>query len=314
MMIKVGAKKFCNKEGQLDYLRWLKKCVCMFGYHMDTSACSQILETVTNTSSPLRISEVPADEPPCMSILFYNVMLIELRDMFRMIRGLEDRCEKKTIKVENITAFYDWFEGFFGIVTCMFEAEEDVVFSWIEKIGSVSLRYSLVEARRNANKKRAKDLCWDILDLKSRFDRRNADNRSTTSLSSPSLVTASRDWLRELADEAQQLTARILTYLHGCKEKLPGILNENFNFDERYMINSSLMRTLRASEPGKFLICAISRGFLDVEQRNGFLHENLRSSKFSTKSVPKQIRKFGALHTDVADRLATDRLIMDTHS
>lgn len=266
---------------------------------MELSGCSDLLDMVKDTSTPLRILEPPADEPLQLSSLFYNAMAIELRDMFRMLRGLDDRASRNALQMENITVFYEWFEGFFGILSCMFDSEEDVVFSWIEKIGAIQLEHGLGPSRRRAKKQRTKDLCWDLFDLKTHFDRK-IERR-----------TDMRDLVHELMDEAQQLATRIMTYLHSSKDNLPMVLEANFSFDERCMIEMSLMKTLRASEPGKLTICALSRGFVDVEQKNGFLEECLRAGKAAKATVPKQIRKFRKMHADIVDKLAIEKLLIE---
>lgn len=245
---------------------------------------------------PLKLVETMTDEPPHLSVLFYNAILIELRDMFRMLHAMVEKAKKDTLQVEDVTIYYEWFEGFFGILTSSFDTEEDVLFAWLEKEGTPTLGTALAPRRRETKKQRTKDLCWDIFDLKMQFEKKPQR--------SPGLV----DLLKEICNESQQLSTRVLTYFQAGKDDLADVIDSSFSFNERRIIESSFMDNLRATEPGKFVICAVSRGFVDADQKTSFLEDTLRVGKVGRGTVNKQMRKFKKNHTDLADKLALDSL------
>lgn len=196
--------------------------------------------------------------------------------------------------------FYDWFEGFYAIVTCIFDSEEDVLFSWLEKVGAMKMEDSLAPKRRKKKKARTRDLCWDILELKMHFENRTAN-------ASPNLTRL----ILEMTDEAEQLASRLLMYVQTLVDELPALLDHKFGFDERRMIEDAVIGNFRASEPGKFVVCAYARGIVDDEKRDGFLEESFRATKPTRSTVHKHTKKFKKKHTDLADELAINPLVIN---
>lgn len=261
---------------------------------------AELLSMIADTKSPLDLTDFPDDSDCRLGLLCFNGIAVELRDLFRILEGLQHRARMQELLTEHISSFYEWFEGFFGIITCIFDTEEDVLFSWIEKVGALAMENSLAPKRRKTKKERTKDLCWDILELKMQFEKKASRKVSLT------------DLIREMTDEAEQLGSRILMYIQTLVDELPDLLNQNFGFDERRLIEAGVMRNFRATEPGKFVICAYSRGIVDSDKRNGFLEESFQSLKSTKSTVPKQMKRFRKKHTDLADLLAIHALEIET--
>lgn len=259
-----------------------------------------MLGMITHTQRPLQLIEL-LDNQSRLAVLCFNAIAVELRDLLRILEGLYHRSEVGQLHVEHIYKFYDWFEGFYGIVSCIFDAEEDVLFSWLEKVGALKMEDSLGPKRRKKKKERAKDLCWDILELKMHFEKRTAD-------ASPKLTRL----ILEMTDEAEQLASRVLMYVQTLVNELPALLDEKLGFDERRMIEDAVIGNFRASDVGKFVICAYARGIADRDKRNGFLEESLRMAKSTRSTIHKHTKRFKKKHTDLADELATNALIINT--
>lgn len=269
----------------------------------DGRSCTDLLDMVINPSTPIRLMNIPSDEPLQLPSLFYNGITLELCDLFRLIRGLRHKERSKSLKQEDISNFYEWFEIFFGILTCLFDMEEDLLYSPLE---SQIEHHALLQHRRTLKKQRSKDFCWDIIHLKS---------------------TSSKAFLIEhLEEDAQLLAARIISYLVQSAMHLPPIMQSILSFDEQCLLQRNVMTNLRASEPGKMLICAVARSFMDPAQKNSFLDECLRhnggvSGNCASGSVPlrtpkaavtKQIRKFRKAHVDIVNKLAIDQVIIES--
>lgn len=257
---------------------------------------ADLLNMIADTDRPLELTDFVDDSESRLGLLCFNGIAVELRDLFRILEGLHHRAKMRELLVEHISTFYEWFEGFYGIVTCIFDTEEDVLFSWLEKVGALTMENSLAPKRRKTKKERTKDLCWDILELKMQFEKKASRRDSLT------------DLVLEMKDEAEQLGSRILMYMQTLVDELPDLLNQNFGFDERTMIEGAVIGNFRASEPGKFVICSYARGIVDTEKRSGFLEESFRIAKSSRNTVPKYMRRFKKKHTDLADSLAVKEL------
>lgn len=255
---------------------------------------NRLVNGVLDISIPLQLLECPSEKPRCLCAIFYNAVLIEMRDMFRMLHAMCEKAKQETFQMEDVTTFYLWFEGFFGILTSVFDAEEDVLYSWVETAGAQKLNIPLAPNRRKTKKQRAKDLCWDIFDLKMQFETKN--DRGTGSLG----------LLKEICNESQQLANRVLMYFQAGQEELSDILASYFGSEEQNLMESTFMGNLRATEPGKFTICAFARGFVDADERNSFLEESLRANKASKGAVTKQMRKYRKQHTEHVDTIADD--------
>lgn len=257
---------------------------------------ADLLNMIADTDRPLELTDFFDDSESRLGLLCFNGIAVELRDLFRILEGLHQRAKMRVLLVEHISTFYEWFEGFYGIVSCIFDTEEDVLFSWLEKVGALTMENSLAPKRRKTKKERTKDLCWDILELKMQFEKKASGKVCLT------------DLVLEMKDEAEQLGSRILMYMQTLVDELPYLLNKNFGFDERTMIEGAVIGNFRASEPGLFVICAYSRGIVDAEKRSGFLEESFRIVKSSKSTVLKHERRFKKKHTDLADSLAVKEL------
>lgn len=247
---------------------------------------------LADTTSALHFVHAPPDAPLCISALCYNAIIMEIRDMFRLMNSLRQRAKEETLVLNHIHVFYQWFEGFFEIITCVFDTEEDILFPYLLKVASIKLDNSLCEKRRQTKKTRAKDLCWDILELKIQFDHKSEKNVDLSAL------------VEEMFEEVHHLSARLASYFQRLKDVLPDIIESNFNLDERRLIDSSYIGNLRASDAGKFVISAFSRGYWEQEKKLAFLEESLRSSKTTKSSISKQIRRFQRNHTDLVKKMS----------
>lgn len=251
-----------------------------------------LVSMIAETCTPLRLVDLPDDSECRLGVLCFNAIAVELRDLFRILEGLHFLARKDELLPEHISTFYLWFEGFFGIITTIFDNEEDVLFPWIEKVAALEMENALAPKRRKTKKDRTRDMCWDILELKMQFE-----SKVTRKISLTDLV-----W--EMRDEAEQLCSRILMYVQALVEGLPLLVNENFGFDESRMVEASVITHFRASEEGTFVICAYAKGIADCDKRNSFLVESFQTQKSSKNGVPKQTKKFQKRHADLADSLA----------
>ncbi|CAN8062536.1 unnamed protein product [Agarophyton chilense] len=250
---------------------------------------AQLFQMICNMEKPLRLKDPLSVDHCSLLQLSFNAFAVEFRDMFRMIEGLLHHAHERSIEMDHLSVFYDWFEGFFGIITSVFDNEENVFFPRIESAGFLTLQNSFSAKRRQTKKDRATQICWDILELKLHFDMKVDRKRSLF------------DLVYELRDEAEHLTARVMVYLQCEVDELFGILKIKFNSLEIRNIEDTILRSYRSTEAGHFVLCAMARGIPDAGLRNGFLEENFRSSGQKT---PKQLRKFRKRHSDLVEKLA----------
>ncbi|KAI0561903.1 hypothetical protein FGB62_69g114 [Gracilaria domingensis] len=250
---------------------------------------AQLFRMICDLDTPLHLSD-PIDVDQCSFLqLVFNAFAMEFRDMFRMIEGLLHHAHERSIEMDHLSVFYSWFEGFFEILTSVFDTEENVFYPWIETQGFFKMENAFCDKRRQKKKDRAKEICWDILELKLHFGTKADRKRGLF------------DLVYELRDEAEHLTARVMVYLHSEMDEVSRILKIKFNDDERRLFENTMVQTYRSSEAGHFVLCAMSRGIPDESIRNGFLEENFRSSG---QKVPKQLRKFRKRHSDLVEKLA----------
>lgn len=249
---------------------------------------TNVLGVVSNPTVPLRLFNGRLEKCLRLPTFFYNALLIEIRDMFRMLDGMARLSEQSGLYVEHLTSFYEWFEGFFGMVTSLFDTEEDILFSWIEKIASGKMKNGLSPKRRKTKKQRVKELCFDIFDLKIQFSR-----------SSERFICVN-DFLKELSEEAGHLALRIISYVSLCRVQVTMIIHGGFNEDEKTLIDTSFLGNLKASGPGKFLLCAIARS-IPHEADKAFFFEEAFKGKASAYE-----RKFRKSHSDLVEKLAVD--------
>lgn len=288
----VGGSKFGGRQSNLK----------AYGY-VGHKSRSFLLSMITNTKRPLELTELE-DNQTQIAVLCFNAINIELRDMFRILEGLYFRSRNEELKNEDIYKFYDWFEGFYGIITSIFDNEEDVLFAWLEKVGAIRMENALTPKRRKKKKERTRDLCWDILELKIHFEKRNGRpsmNGIRAKQQLPSLVL-------EMTDEAEQLASRVLMYFQTLVDELPSLLEDNFSFDERRLIEENVIGNFRASEFGKYTICAYANGIVDEEKKAGFLEESLKGSKVP---IQKHMKRFKKKHTDLVDDLSINPLLIE---
>lgn len=250
------------------------------------------LSMVSNPTITLRLSIERSEKCLRLPSYFYNALLIELRDMFRMLDGMTCLSEQSRIQVEHLTSFYEWFEGFFGMVTSLFDTEEDILFSWVEKIGSAKLKNGLSPKRRKTKKQRVKELCFDIFDLKIQFSR-----------SCERFINIG-DLLKELLEEAEHLSLRILSYISLCRVQVTTVIQHGFNEDEKSSIDASFLGNLKASGPGKFLICAVARGIAIEANRISFLEDAFKAGKITKSSILSYERKYRKNHSELVEKLA----------
>jgi hypothetical protein len=258
-----------------------------------------MLAMVSSVSEPLELLPTGADFTIRASALPHNALCVEIRDMYRIMDGLAARGEANTLKSIDVTTFYEWFEGFYGIVTAIFEVMEDVVFSWLEKIGAIKMEKALAPKRRKTKQTRTADICWDVLELKLQVQK-SADKAKT--------MADLGDLVYELADEVEHLAMRLLTFAATLDNELPALVAANFEQAERDMMEEAMLRNLKASDPGKFVLGAFTRGIEGADARNEFLQRVFAAGKHAKKSAGlKEYKKFHTRHVDLADSLATAR-------
>lgn len=258
--------------------------------------CPHLVKLVKNTQAPLRIIKPTSEPLRRFPFLFYNAISIELRDVFRMLRGMNVRVEKGILQASDINTFYEWFEGFFGVLTTIFDVQEDVIFSQLEGKGYRKMEEAIGLQRRKTKEQRTRDLCWDIFDLKMEFDSNGTPKQSLAHL------------LQEIMDEVEQLTMRVMTYFQVCARELPMVLEASMTSDERTTLEASLMESLKVTEPGKFVLCAISRGIMQSTQQYSFMNASFRGGGPFKSGQQKQARKYQKMHSDLVNKLAIDDL------
>lgn len=251
-----------------------------------------VLGVVGNPAIPLRLFNSRPDRCSRLPTYFYNALLIEIRDMFRMLDGMASLSEKSSLHAEHLTNFYEWFEGFFGMMTSLFDTEEDLLFSWIEKIGSAKMKNGLSPKRRKTKKQRVKELCFDIFDLKIQFSR-----------SSERFINID-ELLKELSEEAEHLALRVISYISLCRNQVTALIQSGFNDDEKRMLDATFLGNLRASGPGKFLICAMAKGIPRDADKALFLEDAFKAGKMSKSPISSYERKYRKNHQELAEKLA----------
>jgi hypothetical protein len=221
---------------------------------------------------------------------------MEVRDMFRVIDGLLVKASEKALGIEDIYSFYGWFEGFHGIVTSIFDVQEDILFSRLERVGAIKNENALAPKRRKTKQERTKEACWDILELKIQFQR-----KSDRKVSMDELVL-------EMSDEAQHLASRVLAYVAAIEDELPSLIAKHFDKTECSLIEVAVYNNRRSSEQGSLVLAAYARGILDGHEREQFLNIALGNLKKKVTDIrlpgTKLYRKFQSKHIDLADKLA----------
>lgn len=262
----------------------------------------ELHQVVTTVFEPLVLTTTESDYGNRLSALPYNALSIEIRDLFRLMEGLVWRAEDGTLTSADIAIFYQWFEGFYGIVTSIFEVMEDVVFSWLENIGALSLDRSLAPKRRSTKANRTNDICWDILELKLQLHKTAG---KTGGIGSKVDKTSLEDVVFELATEVEHLSMRILSYAATLKDQLPPLVTENFENAECQLMETSMYRNMKASKPGKFALAAFTRAIDSSEARTEFLHEVfVAGSKKKANAGLLEYQKFFKMHVNVVDEIA----------
>lgn len=309
--------------------------------------CAHFVKLVRNVSTLLPLPKPSVEPLSRFASFFYHAMAIELRDMFRFLRGLSDRGSKGTLKAADVTTFYEWFEGFFGILTTIFDTQEDAIFSEVERNGGYSVQqpddrnnsngtgietdiaddngktndiggnssnhdYLVYKAfglsRRKIKEQRARDICWDIFDIKMKYDQRGATDNETI-----------KYLVEEIACEAELLSARVLMYFQTCRCELPPYLHSALTRDERTTIEEQLIQSLTASQPGKFVLSAIARGIPRTTKSSSILTQKTSFKRGTVdtglqQALLKRTRKFGKLHADLVDKFAVDDLLLEGSS
>lgn len=189
---------------------------------------------------------------------FYNAVMIECEDLTKAIRAIRLLAINGSLEIEKINTFYDWFEGFFAILTALFNVEENLVCAYLQRVGLFLPVFAYTRKRRNVKKVRAKDLCYDILELKIRLDEHPDSNRSYD------------EFTFELSDEAHHLLHRISHYAWWMREELNRGVRETCSKDETAMIFNASMESLRKTDGGKLTICAMTRAIKTGEERKKF--------------------------------------------
>jgi hypothetical protein len=257
----------------------------------------RLLQHVADLSAPLRLLPIGGDFASRASALTYNAIYMEVRDMFRIIDGLIVKASENALVIEDIYSFYCWFEGFHGIVTSIFDVQEDILFSWLERVGAIKMENALAPKRRKTKQERTKEACWDILELKIQFQR-----KSDRKVSMDELVL-------EMSDEAQHLASRVLAYIAAIDDELPSLIAKQFDVTECSLIEAAVYNNLRSSEQGNFALAAYARGILDGHEREQFLNTALGNQKKKITDIrlpgQKLYRKFQSKHVDLADKLAS---------
>jgi hypothetical protein len=256
---------------------------------------------LSNVKESLVLLPTAGDFRVRASALPYNALCVELRDLYRILDGMGRLSEAGTLAMNDVTVFYDWFEGFFGIMTALFDMLEDVVFAWIEKIGSLQLDKALSPKRRKAKQARAKDVCWDILELKLMLQKTADKSKKKSELSA---------LVYEVADEADLLALRLLTFVTAVQNELPLLLSDHFEQTERGLIEETMICNLKSSNPGKFVLGAFTRGIATPEARSDYLTRVYESGKNAKKNAGlKEYKKFHSRHVDLADTLAATKSV-----
>jgi hypothetical protein len=257
----------------------------------------RLLIEVADLSIPLALRPTSGGFETRASTLTYNAICMEVRDMFRIIEGLVRTAAKNTLEIEDIYSFYEWFEGFHAIATTIFDVQEDVLFSWLEKIGAIEMENALAPKRRKTKQERTKDACWDILELKIQFQKQSDRKFSM------------EDLVLEMSDEVHHLASRILAYIATVEEELPPLISKHFDKDESAIIEGAVYSNLKSSDQGSFVLAAYARGIMDPHEREQFLVSAFLGGKKKKATEIRQpgvkhCRRFQSNHVDIAEKLA----------
>lgn len=259
---------------------------------------------VSDVLVPLVLLPTGDDFRQRASALSYNALVVELRDLYRMLDGMAAKSEQGQLVIKDVTIFYEWFEGFFGIVTSLYETLDDVMFPWLEKIATLSLAKSLSPKRRNAKQARTKDVCWDILELKMMMQNSADKKRSKAELSA---------LVHEVAGEVDVMALRILAFVSALQDEVPTMLTTHFQQDELDIMEETLIQNLRASNPGKFVLCAFTRALECADARAAYLDRVFPPKKGKKNSGLKQYKRFYSRHVDLVDVLAVGKKMPCSH-
>lgn len=262
----------------------------------------ELQNAVNAVKEPLVLVSTERDRGRRLSALPYNALCLEMRDLFRILEGLVSRVNNRTITSQDLVIFYDWFEGFFGILTSILEVMEDILFSWLEKVGAHTLDKSLAPKRRSTKATRTKEICWDILELKVQLQKSGAGKSAKKSTLG--------DIVFELETEVMHLSMRILSYATTIKGQIPMLVSDNFESAECAMMEMAMYRNLKASKPGKFVLAAFTRTMETPDERFAFLHAVFVADGHKNKKGAglKAYKKFLRMHVNLADELALSDL------
>lgn len=250
----------------------------------------QLVRLVSVPDNNLYLPIPPDDHTLPLSHLSFSAIAIELCDMFRLLHALQHHSKQKNSRIkEHINTFYQWFEGFFAVLTALFDTEEDVLFSWLEKSAAISIQSSLTPERRQKKKQRAKEICWDIFQLNVTFSNANPIHL-----------------ISELYEEAHHLAARVLPYFQNILLEIPALLQQNLSLEERHILYHTILSNFRASEQGKFVLCAFSRAILHSNEKTNFLLEKCMCGPAPSTSLKQIKKKYKKKHTDLCHSLALE--------
>jgi hypothetical protein len=257
----------------------------------------RLLMEVADLSVPLALRSTTGGFETRASTLTYNAICMEVRDMFRIVEGLVRKAAKNTLEIDDIYSFYEWFEGFHAIATTIFDVQEDVLFSWLEKVGAIEMENALAPKRRKTKQERTKDACWDILELKMQFQKQSDRKFSM------------EDLVLEMSDEVHHLASRILAYIATVEEELPPLISTHFDKDESAIIEGAVYGNLKSSDQGSFVLAAYARGIIDPHEREQFLANAFSGGKKKKATEIRQpgakhCRRFQSNHVDIAEKLA----------
>lgn len=259
---------------------------------------------VSNVQVPLVLLPTDDNFRVRASALPYNALAVELRDLYRILDGMGRKSEQGQLVIKDVTIFYEWFEGFFGIFTSLYETLDDVMFPWIEKIGAVQLAKALSPKRRKAKHVRTKDVCWDILELKMMLQKSADKSRNTEELSA---------LVHEVAGEADVMALRILAFVSAMQNELPNMMTNHFQDDELDIMEETLIQNLRASNPGKFVLCAFTRALDSPDARAAYLDRVFLPKKTKKNTGLKEYKKYYTRHVDLVDVLAVGKKMPCAH-
>lgn len=262
----------------------------------------ELQNAVNAVKEPLVLLSTERDRGRRLSALPYNTLCLEMRDLFRLLEGLVARANDRSITSQDLVTFYDWFEGFFGIITSIFEAMEDTLFLWLEKVGATTMDRSLAPKRRSTKATRTKDICWDILELKVQLQKSGSGKTAKKSTLC--------DIVFELETEVVHLSMRILSYATTIKGQIPILVSDNFESAECAMMEMAMYRNLKASKPGKFVLAAFTRTMVTQDDKFAFLHEVFVADGHKKKKGAglKTYKKFFQMHVNLVEEVALSGL------